>query len=215
MLHLHKGGTFLYQTEKKQALTFEADCAKFNRQLNLYAQPHLRRAAITPARIHPMAYSFGIAFQGPACCLGPCYPRGPAWAPGAWSALRVLCRLRWWEKLLKWVQAKAGQGSKPGCQWDTFLSGSLISPLLGSQQGAGIHGQCKTDPSAPLPLSSPCQHIPITCSIGNLWKWPTAAWPSWHAWLTFSICHHSLCITVWMIDASKSTLFFLCLSSKA
>lgn len=82
----------------------------------------------------------------------------------------------------------------PGSQWDTLLSGSLLSPLLGPQQGAGIHGQCKTGPSAPLPLSHSCQHPAITCSIGTLWKWPTAAWPSWHAWLTFSICHRGFCV---------------------
>lgn len=53
------------------------------------------------------------------------------------------------------------------------------TPSWGPQQGTGICGQCKTGPSAPLPLSSSCQHPPLTCPC-TLWKWPTAAWPVTH-----------------------------------
>lgn len=43
------------------------------------------------------------------------------------------------------------------------------TPSWGPRQDTGICGQCKTGPSAPLPLSSSCQHPPVTCPC-TLWK---------------------------------------------
>lgn len=58
------------------------------------------------------------------------------------------------------------------------------------------------------PLS--CQHLPITCSIGTLWKWPTAAWPSWYAWLTFQHMPHLFRCLLFKNGSSKSVLYFTC-----
>lgn len=105
---------------------------------------------------------------------------------------------------------RLGRAQCQGLSGTPFFLGACSAPSWGPQRGAGIHGQCKTGPSALLPLSCSCQHPPITCSIGTLWKWPTAAWPSWHAWLTFNIFHHGFCVlcaTVWV--AAESLLFLL------
>lgn len=73
---------------------------------------------------------------------------------------------------------RLGRARCQGLSGAPSLSGSLPrTPSWARQRGAGIHGQCKTGPSAPLPLAPAHASAPtITCSIGTLWKWPAAAW---------------------------------------
>lgn len=67
---------------------------------------------------------------------------------------------------------RLGRARCQGLSGAPSLSGSLPrTPSWAPQRGAGIHGQCKTGPSAPLPLAPAHASAPtITCSIGTLWK---------------------------------------------
>lgn len=67
---------------------------------------------------------------------------------------------------------RLGRARCQGLSGAPSLSGSLPrTPSWACRRDAGVHGQCKTGPSAPLPLAPAHASAPtITCSIGTLWK---------------------------------------------
>lgn len=102
-----------------------------------------------PSNIQPWHPHLAWPASGPACSLGHWEPRRLGlYTRRAWSAFFFF-----WG----WVVVD-GDGCRPrlaraGCQglsgMHPFLGGCLAGPLLVSQRGTGMLGQCKTGPSAP------------------------------------------------------------------